>query len=436
MDANSPLLAGYGECLISPPLGLELSGYGFDLERRATAVLDDLQARALYLRREGHALVLISCDLLGFTVQQTDEMRQALRHRFGLAAGSVLLACTHTHTGPATTTLRGCGEPDPSYVAGLGPLIEKAVAIAEADCQPARLSYAMPTIEPLGYNRRKRCFEPIDPVLKTAFLLRASRPIAVTGYACHAVTLGPVASISADWPGAVVRAFEKRGYQAIVFQGFCGDIDPVTNLDRWGQGSREDLDLYGELVCQRALKSLEYATAEESPGLCSTETRIDLPLDVPADPQELEAIRRAWGRELSGAHRVVDDWFGEARRRYPALRAEPFVRAVPIQAMGIGGLRLIGLPGEVFSEYSLRLRAKWPALFTIGYAGGNVGYMPTCEAYSSVDDYACYCAPRCYDVFPYAPEIEQVVLSACKRVLLHVDETVSQGASTEQRDRS
>ncbi|MCX8160426.1 MAG: hypothetical protein N3G18_05795 [Candidatus Saccharicenans sp.] len=43
------LLAGYGEEIITPPLGTDLAGFGFYLDRRAIAVKDQLKARALYL---------------------------------------------------------------------------------------------------------------------------------------------------------------------------------------------------------------------------------------------------------------------------------------------------------------------------------------------------------------------------------------------------
>ena len=369
--------------------------------------------------------MLVSCDLLGFSVEQTDGLRRALSQRFGVPTEGILLACTHTHTGPATVPLRGCGEPSPDYVAGLSSRLEAAVVLAETDAQPARLVYAMPTIEPIGYNRRQRRFEPIDPVLKTAFFLRECGPIAMTSYACHPVTLGPAASVSADWPGAVVRAFEKRGYQAIVFQGFCGDIDPVTNLDRWGQGTEEDLALYGELLCQRALASQSRGRAETRPALAFAEQRIDLPLDVPSNLGELDKMADDWAKELGEARCVARDWLIAARERYPAARAAPHVPSVPVHALRVGGLRLVGLPGEVFAEYSLQLRSRRPDLITIGYAGGGVGYVPTAEAFVSAGDYACYCAPRLYQEFPFHRDIESVVLSACERVLGEVDRAVS-----------
>jgi hypothetical protein len=54
------LRVGYGEKVITPPLGIDLCGYGFYLGRKAESVLDDLKARALVLQSGDQSLVLIS----------------------------------------------------------------------------------------------------------------------------------------------------------------------------------------------------------------------------------------------------------------------------------------------------------------------------------------------------------------------------------------
>ena len=38
--------AGYGEQVITPPLGTAMTGFGYKMDRRVTAVLDDLKQRS------------------------------------------------------------------------------------------------------------------------------------------------------------------------------------------------------------------------------------------------------------------------------------------------------------------------------------------------------------------------------------------------------
>ncbi len=69
---------GYGEQVITPPLGVELTGYGYYLERRAEEVADDLKVRALYISQGQDAVILISCDLLSLSVEFPDERGESL----------------------------------------------------------------------------------------------------------------------------------------------------------------------------------------------------------------------------------------------------------------------------------------------------------------------------------------------------------------------
>ena len=438
LSRETAFVAGYGECDLTSPLGVELSGYGYYLERRAQSVMDPLKARALCLRRGQHSALLVCCDLIGLTVAHSDTIRASIARGLGIPASHVLLACTHTHAGPATLPLRGCGEMDPAYVATVASLVERAALAAVDDARPARLACTFPVIEPIGYNRRLRCFDPIDPVLKVALLEREAGSIVLTSYACHAVTLGRVTGVSADWPGGVVRAFERRGYHALAFQGFCGDIDPVLFLNKWGSGTAQDLDFYGELLCQRALKALQGAERDAAPGMAAAEDRLTLPLDVPASRADLDRELASYlGSEQSpGAERMIRGWYAEASARLADLQATPCLVNVPVQGLAVGGLRLLGLPGEVFSEYSVGLRATWPKLFTIGYANGVVGYIPTAETYDHTDDYAAYAAPRFYHLFPFKREVEQVVLAASRRVLQRLGGTRPPGGGSSEHTES
>ena len=54
---------------------------------------------------------------------------------------------------------------------------------------------------------------------------------------------------------------------------------------------------------------------------------------------------------------------------------------------------------------------------TIGYADGNIGYLPTKKAFCTPNDYACYCAPKFYALFAFAPETESVMLKAAEELL-------------------
>jgi hypothetical protein len=411
--------AGYGESILTPSLGVELTGYGFYLERRAESVLDDLKARAVYLEKDGARVVLVSCDLIGLTVEMSDAARRGIGAALGLPAEHVLVAATHTHTGPATMDMPGLGEADPAYVRGLVPKIVAAAERAAADAREARLTYAQETLEPIGYNRRRKSFEEIDPVLRIVHLRRRSDRLLLLGYACHAVVLGRGRAVSADWPGAAVRAVEEGGDRALVLQGFCGDIDPVTNLNRWGAGTPEDLDVLGKLIAARARKSEAYAAAPVDGRIAAREKRIRLPLVVPpaAAIDREAAVFLEKNGSFPQADRFARAWARAAAEARNRLAAAPFIEGVPLQAVDLAGPVLLGLPGEAFSAYRGFWADTHPGLFPVGYANGVAGYFPTRAAFDDPGDYAAHGAPKFYALFPFAPEVPSILAGAGRDLL-------------------
>jgi hypothetical protein len=414
--------AGYAARNITPPLGIDLTGFGFYLNRRAESVLDDLKIRALCLKNSAQSVFLITCDLLGFTVAFSDGIRKSVAASEKIPESNILLACTHTHSGPATQPIPGVGRLDAAYLGRVAGSIVEAAAEARASVEEAKFGFHFEAAEPIGYNRRLGNFVGIDPWLKVAVFKQRKKTVFLLSYACHPVILGPTTQISADWPGALIREIEARGCHGLFFQGFCGDIDPVTYLNRRLGAGQEDLSLYGKILAVRAFKAEKSASLESQPGLRTAEKRIRLPLSVfpkSALDDESRAALEAM-KEFSGVARVVKIWRKKAEKFHEALSRHPWLEGVPVQALAIGGLKVLGLPGEAFGGMGMKLRRKWPSLAPVGYANGNVGYLPAREAFDSLNDYACYCAPRLYAVFPFAPEVESTLLRTSRALLASI----------------
>ncbi|MDD3926963.1 MAG: hypothetical protein PHT33_09950 [bacterium] len=419
------LHVGYGERVITPPLDVELTGYGYYLNRRAETVLDDLKARILFIRRGSDSIILISCDLLGMTVDYADAVRAEVASRQGVPERNILLACTHTHTGPTVQSLPGLGETDADYVNRLPSAIAEAVKEAEDDLAAAKPCYCEEKVEPIGFNRRSMSPDPIDPVLRSLIFKRGSDKIYLLNYACHPVTLGPSNSVSGDWPGALIAALEDNGHRGIFFQGFCGDIDPICNLSRWGSGSKETMDTYGMSLCRGVFNAERFADALAVSEIGAVERRLNLRLSVPSKA-EMEKDKQYWLQKSTGFtgsadRRFVEEWAECAGENYDRLKEDPYLAGVPVQVVFIGPLKMLCLPGEVFCRYRLHLHEEWPALLTIGYANGNIGYLPTTDAYADAGDYACYGAPKFYNLFPFAEDIEKVLLKESHNLLAEQD---------------
>src|SRR5690606_17006117 len=70
-------------------------------------------------------------------------------------------------------------------------------------------------------------------------------------------------------------------------------------------------------------------------------------------------------------------------RRLQVLAELPDSAEVPIMAMAIGELAIVGLPGEIFVEHGLAIRAgsRYRQTAMIGLANDHAGYVPTLRAY-------------------------------------------------------
>src|SRR5579875_3268044 len=90
--------AGVAVVDITPPTGYRMAGY-FN-ERLNTGTHDPLQAKALVLRQGDEGAALEFCDLVGIARQVSDRARQLAAKKTGIPASNILIAATHSHTGP------------------------------------------------------------------------------------------------------------------------------------------------------------------------------------------------------------------------------------------------------------------------------------------------------------------------------------------------
>ena len=102
------LKAGFAQYDITPRAGVGLYGFGPYLNRHAVAVRDYLEARAAAFALDGKMAVIIGCDLCTLQAETCALIRDIIIARIpGLAKQDILIATSHTHSGPATTIAAG-----------------------------------------------------------------------------------------------------------------------------------------------------------------------------------------------------------------------------------------------------------------------------------------------------------------------------------------
>ncbi len=385
--------AGSAQVEITPPLGTALAGYF--TTRVSDAVADPLYARAVVIGSGGERMALVSCDLICLTRETADAAKESIAERCGIAPEQVLICATHTHTGPNT---RHKGKqivpPNLEWLAALPAKIADAVVAAAAEMVEVILVPGRQFEGNFGSNRLGRMRDgsemfgktnaigpagPIDPeVLALAVRERDGTVRAmVVNHAMHADATGGT-QISAGWPGKVGKTIAAvYGPQAVtvVLNGCCGDINHhYWTKKRVGGSGQLRTDLMGRAMAGLAMNAVELAEPAEDAAIGGRLRRPLIPWYTRDDKLRAEVDRLRAQDEITPKEQIIIDRFDDWP--FDGQDAE-----VTVQAIRLGDMLFIGLPGEVFTEWGLEIKRWSPAQFTFVAELANdwFGYIPTSD---------------------------------------------------------
>lgn len=365
--------AGFGRTEITPPLGVELAGYGYYLQRKAETVRDPLFARALAIENEKDTYLLVSCDCLGLSLEITDQVRAHLAKSKGIPAAHIIIVSIHTHTGPAMKYHEGCGAVSPEYTAGVPEKIIDACEKALADVKPVeKLEFIQQTVaQPIAYNRAYK-ENPVDDQARFFRLQRRDAlPIILASYACHAVCRGAIREVSADYPGVVCEKLGKQGAQVMYLNGLCGDIDPIRCLP---EERNARIERFAKTICEAV-----NGQRHELP-LTVFGTQIDESVRVlqvtKEDIHRIADAAAAHETNPPGGARVARVWEKEMLEGFDQLTDE---ERFPVRCLFLGGVPIIALPFEGYTLTGMLIREqlKDQRALVLGCADQLMGYLPT-----------------------------------------------------------
>lgn len=370
-----PFPAGAAQIDITPPceVGMLMSS-GRQQWAPFEKVRLPLFARALVVGGRSERVALVSLDLLGLAGAAVGG-RERFKARVAAAAhcdippDRIILACTHTHTGPESIALTSLCERDEfhRWVDALARKIGAAIAEAAGKQQPCQLRVATGAAPGLAVQRRLRTTRGIqntggkpppetvlgpdgptdERVVVAAWCDAAERPVAILVHApCHPVHEMCIRQVSPDFPGEMCRALGRQHPDCVslYLNGAAGNLNPPTV-----SGGADDARRHGERLAGVAQKLLGEASPV-APG----------PIDC------------RW-RTLKLPARNPDS--------SPA--AEPLT--LRLGALALGKLYFVFLPGEPFVQTGLAIREAFPGQQTVvvGYADDYLGYIPTDQAFDA-----------------------------------------------------
>jgi hypothetical protein len=368
----------------------------------------------------------------------TDAVRAAVESELGIGPERVLVACTHTHSGPNTVRLIGWGEPDEPYRAALAGRIVETIRAAAADRRPAHLAVGRTVVEGIARNRVQTDGTGlIDPELTVLRVADADdRPRAVFfHYGAHPVVMGPRNRlVSGDWAGDAERRLEEEiGGQAVAafLNGACGDLNSAVAVTAPTEGW-EAVAALGARMHGAVAALLPALRDEAEVPLAAHRTRVDLPLDRPDDAMVAQ-VMSGYDHSVAGGDRphyvtgVASERFervwAEAMRSWSS-RPDGDRLPVEVHAVRIGPLALVGVPVELFARWGFAVKQRSPfrATAVVGYANDLVGYV---ARPSDFDDpgyggYAAVKAPKILGLPPFARHVGEVLVDGCVRALERV----------------
>lgn len=395
------LKAGFGEADITPAVGTPMSGYpqvrkdlpwapdamkGYvGRQGVSEGIHDPLMAVALAMEAENARAVVIGLDTLLTSLEFTNQVRTALKDS-GVPPENVLIGASHTHSGPDLFGWWEAGPhgvPAPNTARGAIEAARRALAHME----PATLSWGTQQINDLSINRRDEKHGPSDPTVSVV-KVSSDQTGAVLGllvnFACHPVTLDYRNLLfSADyvWSLRSLVGVVYGSASCAFLQGCAGNINPARfpyeqhaniyipqTLEHYPVywGGYADTKRFGTILGATAVQAAERALPIKMDDIHGIRKQVELPIkqgkDLAAFLDFMNFTSTAYRKRLASAHSLPSE----------------------VHRLSLGGLTIIGLPGEPFVELDLEIKAahgsKSP-MFVAGYANDDVRYVLTDDAY-------------------------------------------------------
>ncbi len=398
------MLAGTAKTDITPTRPVRMDG--MIRAHRSVGVHDPLFARALALgnsRDPNEMLIVISADICALRDSEMQAARRAVMARTGLPLERIIIATTHTHSGPATF---GFFTPvEAEYAVHLGDQFAALACDAVSSAVPAAVGCASGREETISHYRRlladdgqvvmnweefpaERIVGPLgeaDPEVGVLKVVAAQEPRTVicllVNHAGHPnIMSGDNYLLSADYPGAAMRLLEQRwGSAAIFVNGAQGsvDIDGLRHRD-W-----EGMERAGMALAQAVTEIACAASTDAKAELRTAATSYTVPTRTVSAGQWVwaqEILRRTGGKIQALADGIGDDY----RAVFYSELKQAEGREIPVEQIcfGLGDAAFITFPGELYTEIGVQIKAQSPfeRTYILGLSNGYIGYVPTRQA--------------------------------------------------------
>ncbi len=407
MATKSTIQVGASEADISPQNPVHLFGYP-GVERLSTGMHDPLMATTLLIDDGDSRVLFVATDLIWLPKNRVESIRRKIEATTGIAAAHVMISSSHTHSGPVTSNVLSVENdphvppPDEAWLDTVEQAIVDAARAAVESAEPATLGFAIADGSALGTNRR----DPNGPSIPQMPVLVAraadtQRPIAaMVVCSMHPTVLHEDwTKISGDFPGLARVELRQRGKLTcpiVYHMGSSGNQSPRHVVKA---NTLEEAQRLGGLLADAIASGVDQAEPIAAPSVSVDRAFTDLPLrQMPSVEEAQRGVDAAYARldqlRQEGAPKTTVrtaecDTFGadetltlakaaaEGRIEQAAATCLP----AEIQVIRVGPHVFVGWPGEIFVEFALAVRERFPEAWIITLANGDLQvYLVTQQA--------------------------------------------------------
>jgi hypothetical protein len=347
--------------------GLYLGGFGAPFVRgQATGVHDSLYARTFVVGYGDDAAVFTIVDAVGMGNQWTRQIRMEAALATGISAERIVIATTHSHSGPDFQGLWG----------GVGngyrdKVIDTVVASMQA-AWDGREAADLSVSNSIGDNNNRRDWGFTDDSI---LVLQAHAQDddellgTMIAFAAHPVVLGDSnKELSRDYCGYAVDALETAtGGPVVWFNGILGDVSPAVPAGMYPDDFAR-AQAYGELLAMQASAMIENAEPVDL-GMVHAYESWEMPVDN-------------FLFNLAGQLGILDyDFMMQGMQNIVTTQSAYFRLGTMVQ--------IVSFPGESLTRNGLPIKESMPAPYkgVLGNAGDALGYfVPSDEWQTGLND--------------------------------------------------
>ncbi len=357
---------------ITPPVGIWQAGFS-SREEPSQGIHIPLYSRAFVFTDGKRCTALSTNDLVGLSRPEILKIRKAAAAQCeGLDESDIMIACTHTHGGPAVSTyLRGQAK-DFHYIQRLCGMIADTISEAHKSVQPASPYCAATEVEGFNHNRRNDKQYCDKRLAWLEAKNEAGDLIAgIVNFTAHPTMLtGENYLISGDYAGVLAQELERQLSAPVgMINGCHGNINACPR-------AHTDYALVEDHGRRLAAETLKLRDALQAVDADRVEVRSRI-VELTFGPPRPKALYEQLAADEDQPD-FVRDWARDVMEKYPGDPVDGTEQG-EVMVISMGPVAIVGIPGHVFAEIGRDIIAALPekCVFIANHANDYLGYFGT-----------------------------------------------------------